>query len=71
MRELSDSGKLRCIREMGIEYHHRIAGEHSAMSCFLRILEQNGFEYQIVASGFADPSAPRFQDIMIYARRYN
>jgi phosphoribosylcarboxyaminoimidazole (NCAIR) mutase len=58
MNELSESGKLRCIREMGIEYHHRIASEHSTMSSFLRILEQNGFDYQIVAGGFADPSAP-------------
>jgi FkbM family methyltransferase len=69
MQELSDSGKLRNIREMAIEYHHRIPGEQSAMSGFLGILEKNHFEYQIVAGGFPDLSAPRFQDIMIYARR--
>jgi FkbM family methyltransferase len=68
LQELSESGKLQHIHQMAIEYHHRIPGEASTLSVFLRILEDNGFEYQIVAGGFPDPSAPRIQDIMIYAR---
>jgi FkbM family methyltransferase len=69
LQELTASGKLRSIRQMGIEYHHRLQGEHSAMAGILEILEQNGFEYQILAGGFPDPSISRFQDIMIYARK--
>jgi FkbM family methyltransferase len=69
LHDLAESGKLQLVRQMAIEYHHRIPGERSALSRFLRILEENGFEYQIVASGFPDPTMPRFQDIMIYAQR--
>jgi FkbM family methyltransferase len=60
LQELAESGKLRLVREMAIEYHHRIPGERSALSRFLKIFEENAFEYQIVASGFPDPSVPRF-----------
>jgi hypothetical protein len=67
MRELSDSGKLQSVREMAVEYHHRLPGEPSAMSGFLGIMEENGFEYQIAAGGFPDPTARRIQDVMIYA----
>jgi FkbM family methyltransferase len=67
MRELSDSGKLQSVREMAVEYHHRLPGEPSAMSAFLGIMEENGFEYQIAAGGFPDPTARRIQDVMIYA----
>jgi len=69
LEELAASRKIRLIKQMGIEYHRRIPGERSALSGFLKILEENGFEYQIVASGFPEPSALRFQDIMIYAHR--
>ena len=67
LKDLSESGKIRLVRQMAIEYHHRIPGERSVLSNFLEILEKNGFEYQIAASGFPDPSVPRFQDLMIYA----
>jgi FkbM family methyltransferase len=69
LQDLSESGKLRRVRRMAIEYHHRIPGERSALSGFLKILEENGFEYQLAASGFPDPSALRFQDVMIYAQQ--
>jgi hypothetical protein len=68
LQDLSESGKLRLVRRMAIEYHHRIPGERSAFSGFLKTLEENEFEYQLAASGFPDPGAPRFQDVMIYAR---
>jgi FkbM family methyltransferase len=69
LQDLSETGKLAMVRQMAIEYHHRIPGERSAMSSFLKLLEEGGFEYQIVAGGFPDPSAARYQDVMIYARR--
>jgi FkbM family methyltransferase len=69
LQDLSDTGKIKLVKQMAIEYHHRIPGERSALSTFLAILEKNGFEYQIAASRVPDPSAPRFQDLMIYAHR--
>jgi FkbM family methyltransferase len=69
LQELSEAGKISMIRQMAIEYHHRIPGERSAMSSCLGILEESGFEYQIAAGTFPDPSVPRYQDVMIYARR--
>jgi FkbM family methyltransferase len=69
LRELADSGKISRIRQMIVEYHHKIPGESSAMSHLLRILEEHGFEYQVAASGFPLPQPEHFQDIMIYAYR--
>jgi hypothetical protein len=69
LRELADSGKISRIRQMIVEYHHKIPGESSAMSHLLRILEEHGFEYQVAASGFPLAQPEHFQDIMIYAYR--
>jgi hypothetical protein len=69
LTELAQSGKINFVKQMAIEYHHRIPGERSALAGFLKILEESGFEYQIAASGIPCPSAPRFQDVMIYALR--
>jgi FkbM family methyltransferase len=69
-QDLAASGKLRLVRELAVEYHHRIPGERSAISNFLAILEKNDFEYQIATSGLPDPSTLRFQDVMIYAHRF-
>jgi len=65
--ELAASGKIDGIRQIIIEYHHKIPGEPSSMSRILRILESRGFEYQISASGFPLAQPERFQDVMIYA----
>jgi FkbM family methyltransferase len=67
LRELASSGKISRIRQMIVEYHHKIPDEPSSMSHLLRILEDNGFEYQITASGFPLAQPERFQDVMIYA----
>jgi FkbM family methyltransferase len=67
LRDLAESGKLRRIRQMVIEYHHKIPGDASALGSFLSILEDHGFEYQLSAE--CNPIARRevFQDMMIYA----
>lgn len=69
LQELAHSGKIGCIRQMVVEYHHKIPGEPSAMSSFLHVLEESGFEYQIVTYGFSVAVPERFQDIMVYAYR--
>jgi FkbM family methyltransferase len=67
LEELACSGKIDSIRQMVVEYHHKIPGEASAMSHFLRILEENRFEYQITTYGSSIAVPERFQDVMIYA----
>lgn len=67
LQELVRSGKINSIRQMVVEYHHKIPGEPSAMSAFLRILEDNHFEYQITTYGSSIAVPDRFQDVMIYA----
>jgi FkbM family methyltransferase len=69
MADLERSKKLPLIKQMVIEYHHRIDNDSSKLSEFLMILERAGFEYQI--SGYCDPVTRRdvFQDILIGAYR--
>jgi FkbM family methyltransferase len=71
IEELAESWKLRLIKQMAIEYHHHIRGREDALSDFLRILENDGFGYQI-GGGMARPLAREvFQDVMVYAYRKN
>jgi FkbM family methyltransferase len=69
IQDLAESGKLKLIRQMVIEYHHNIPGEPAAMSRLLRHLEDAGFGYQI--STWSSPLLGReqFQDILIGAFR--
>jgi FkbM family methyltransferase len=65
LRELKESGKIGAIRQMVIEYHHKIGGEKSCLSGFLEMLEQAGFEYQIRATVNPLSSKGIFQDVLI------
>jgi FkbM family methyltransferase len=65
--EVSRSGRLCNVKQLAIEYHHRLAGEESNISHLLAELESSGFEYQIRASLPARRNGP--QDIMVYACR--
>jgi FkbM family methyltransferase len=65
--EVSRSGRLCNVKQLAIEYHHRLAGEESNISHLLAELESLGFEYQIRASLPARRNGP--QDIMVYACR--
>lgn len=72
LRELSQVGRLRKIKEMVIEYHHHITPGDDQLSKFLGLLEENGFGYQIGVPIFDSPEAFRRgqnQDIMIHAYR--
>ena len=50
--DLLSSGEAQSIKQIVIEYHHRMENERSCLADFLRQLEQAGFEYQIHASLF-------------------
>jgi len=66
--ELEVSGKLPMIRQMFIEYHHRLPGETGGLASFLARLERCGFDYELASS------LPRrsgdFQDVLIRAKRH-
>ena len=69
MAELAESGKLRSINQIFLEYHHHLNPEQDHLSELFRIFEENGFGYQL-HSPFKRPFARRaFQDIQIYAYR--
>jgi hypothetical protein len=67
LHDLVETGKLKQIRQMAIEYHHRIGNQKSRLSPFLHILEDAGFEYQIHAPRFPVTSNGVFQDMLISA----
>jgi FkbM family methyltransferase len=65
--DLVRSGKLASIRQMVIEYHHRIGQQKSRLAEFLRELELAGFDYQIQAALYPLTSRNVFQDVLIAA----
>ena len=67
VEELASHKKLGSIRELVIEYHHHINPENDSLSEMLRVLEENGFGYQLggTVSNFFVPQA--LQDILIRA----
>ena len=66
--DLASSGKLRLIKQMHIEYHHHINSDVDSLSRTIRLLEDEGFGYQLKATSSRWPT-PRFQDISIYCYR--
>jgi FkbM family methyltransferase len=67
--DLVVSGKIALVNQLIVEYHHRIANQHSCLAAFLKRLEDSGFEYQVQASVSAIPSETTFQDIIVRAYR--
>jgi FkbM family methyltransferase len=67
LSDLVNSGKIKLIREMVIEYHHHIGNQRSCLAEFLQQLEQAGFEYQIQASLYPVTTKGVFQDVLIAA----
>lgn len=67
LSELEQSGKIRAIRQMVVEYHHRIGQQKSRLAQFLAMLERAGFEYQIHAVLYPVTSRDTFQDLLIAA----
>ncbi len=67
LSDLVQGGKIRAIRQMVIEYHHRIGRQKSCLAEFLLMLEHSGFEYQIHATLYPVTSRDTFQDLLIAA----
>jgi FkbM family methyltransferase len=65
--EIANQGKLRLINEMVIEYHHHINLKEDKFSKILKVLEDNGFGYQISSSSRQIIQRETSQDILIYA----
>jgi FkbM family methyltransferase len=68
LRELSESGKLRLIRRVHLEYHHHIDGTSDLLSKTIQLLEDEGFGYQLKTTSARWPT-PCFQDVSIYCYR--
>jgi FkbM family methyltransferase len=67
LNDLNESGKLKLVKEMVVEYHHHIDGQKDILSEFLEILEQNNFGYQVQTKLYPPFKSQDFQDILIYA----
>jgi FkbM family methyltransferase len=71
LTELAESGKLRSIRQIHLEYHHHLSPDVDTLSSTLALLEHAGFGYTLTAErrfGKA-PEAGAFQDVGIYCYR--
>ena len=64
--KLAATGAIKNLQQIIMEYHHKIEGHSSNFSDMLEILEQNGFEYNLITH-FITPG--KFQDILVYAYR--
>lgn len=65
--DLDRRGILKNIQELIIEFHLNI-GDRSTLSNTLRVLENNGFNYQLTTKpGFVIYAKNEFQDILVYA----
>jgi FkbM family methyltransferase len=67
--ELAESGRLRLIKEMFIEYHHHLKVDEDSLSRMLRPLEENGFGYQISSPSDLPWARKSVQPMLIYAYR--
>jgi len=73
LAELVDSQAVSRIRQLVVEYHHQLDPTRDFLGAFLECLRQQGFGYQVSAKGpVANRAAaePAFQDVLVYARRY-
>lgn len=67
LKDLAETGKLRMVRQMFVEYHLHIAGENDVLSKMLHILEVAGFGYQIGGKLERPLKGGQFQGLSIYA----
>jgi FkbM family methyltransferase len=67
--ELAAAGKLSCIRQMVMEYHHHMNPDEDCLSGFLSMLENTGFGYQLSSNLRTPFEKRRPQYFMLYAYR--
>jgi len=69
IKELSNTRKLRYVKQLVIEYHHHIDRESDVFSRMLKLLEDAGFGYQIESRLRRPLIREQSQDILVYAYR--
>lgn len=69
LQDLAATGRLKRVRELVIEFHHKIGGERAKLGPFLTTLETQGFDYQMDVVCMPIYARGRFQNIMLYAYR--
>ena len=67
--ELHQSGKLKLIKHIILEYHHHIGSKKDCLSSVLHILEENNFSYQMISSFSNSNPIDTPQLIMIHCLR--
>jgi len=60
------SARIEKVRELIVEYHHKINGERSRFSSFLAFFEEHGYEYNILADY---RHRGDFQDVVVHFYR--
>ncbi len=68
LQDLISSGKIKNIKRFFIEYHHHIDKSRDDFGAFLKLLEDNGFGYQLDAKAVAHKTGT-YQDILIFGWR--
>ena len=63
LEDLVNSGAINKVTQLIIEYHHKMSSEPSKLSSFLKMFEENGFEYNVKANYF---NKGDFQDMVIH-----
>ena len=69
MTELASSGMLSRVKRLHLEYHHHIEDSADKLSQMLKLIEENGFGYQLRTDATPWPAERTFQDISIYCYR--
>lgn len=72
LAELVDARAVSRVRQLVVEYHHRLDPTRDHLDEFLACLREQGFGYQVSAKEIVASRAvakPAFQDVLVYARR--
>lgn len=69
MTDLVETGAIRSIKELVIEYHHHVDHRRSSLGDFLGLFEEAGFDYQFGAVWTSASAREEFQDVMVRAFR--
>ncbi|MGI6251433.1 MAG: FkbM family methyltransferase [Anaerolineaceae bacterium] len=69
LTDLKETGKLRMISNMLIEYHHHLHAEEDNLSTLFNLFEAHGFGYQVRGELKSPFKAREFQDLLIFAYR--
>lgn len=69
VEDLAESGKMRLIDQVLMEYHHHIDPNEDRLGYLLALLERNGFGYDVRATAPLPFRARRQHNFMMYAYR--